>query len=83
VSNAYACAVCADEIPSAATHYATEYAQVLCASCAQQPANHAAAYPDCPVIGHTIHDHACVVGTRLGAHRELLRMKRVRGVASG
>jgi hypothetical protein len=72
VNAAYSCHVCAHEISSAATHYTTEYAQVLCASCARQPANHIVAYPDCSTIRHTVDDHAVVVGTRLAAHRELL-----------
>jgi hypothetical protein len=81
VSNAYICHVCGDEIASAATHYVTEYAQVICASCAKAPANHAVTYPDCPVIGHTIDDHAVILGTRLDAHRTLLRLWQ--GVSAG
>lgn len=61
MNNAYRCAVCRSEIPSTATHVATEWANVLCAASAQNPASHAVGYPDCPAAAHTEADHAVLV----------------------
>jgi hypothetical protein len=74
-------AACADEIRSAATHVTTEYSQVLCVPCAENPASHAVAYPGCPAAKHRVYDHPVVVGARLIAHRWLLRLRRVEEVA--
>jgi hypothetical protein len=81
VSAAYHCSVCAAEILRTATHVATEHAHVLCVPCAEDPASHAVVHPGCPVAPHGVYDHAVVVGTRLGAHRALLRNRRAREVA--
>ncbi|MGH3644369.1 MAG: hypothetical protein ACRDUX_35725 [Mycobacterium sp.] len=78
---AYACAICAREIPSASTHSVGEWGTVLCAVCVENPESHSVAYPGCPVASHGVHDHPMVVGTRLGAHRALMHLRRE--VASG
>jgi hypothetical protein len=82
MNNTYGCVVCRNQILSAATHYVTEYGQVLCVECAENPASHAVVHPACPVTAHTVGDHPVIVGTRLGAHRALMRMA-AQGVATG
>lgn len=79
----YACKDCADDIPSAASHFVTEYAQFLCAPCAEDSAGHAVLYPSRGVVPHHVLDHPLAIGTRLGTHRALLRIRRAQEVACG
>jgi hypothetical protein len=83
MNTAYACTMCAREISSTAAHVVTEWATVLCAACAENPASHVVAYRGALSLAHTFADHAVVVGTRLAAHRWQLRLRRAPEVPGG
>jgi hypothetical protein len=71
------------EIRRASTHFVTERTTVLYAARAESPASHAVVvYPECTAEAHTVADHPVVVGTRLGVHRALMRLRRAQEVAS-